>query len=141
MTANEKNNEKSQLDRIEDAISGNGREGLLDRTARIEERIVSIACLAEDAKNSSIEAAVKSEAAVTKVAETVQTLAISATKLSEALATHLGTDHLSTLIRKKSFWMLIVVGYIALHLVSTEVPSLWDALMVFLNLPKLAIPL
>ena len=141
MPAKKPKEESTQLDRIEDAILGNGREGLLDRTARIEEKVITIDESATEAKTLATEYAKKSGEAVEKVANSVGELSTTVSRLTDTMVQHIGTDHSSVLIRKKAFWMLIVVGFISLHLVSTYVPNVWDALMVFLGLPKLVIPL
>jgi hypothetical protein len=132
---------KTQLDRIESAIIGNGHEGLLARTARIEEQQKVSAIAIEQAKIAADKAAEKAEETAIKALDSANTLSINVTRMNEALITHMGTDHLSVLIKKKSFWTLIIVGYIALHIVSTYVPSLWDWWMLFLGIPKLVIPL
>jgi len=130
-----------QLDRIEAAIIGNGQEGLLARTARIEEKLKTAADLAEGAKVAAEEAAEKADTAVTRAANAVNLLTQTVTKLEGMLSSHIGTDHLSVLMRKKSFWTLIIIGYVSLHLIATYVPNLWDTIVIFLGIPKLVLPI
>src|SRR4030042_4582364 len=139
---------KDQVDRIEKALIGNGREGLIAQTARIEECQKATAELAKEARNAAgiaavkaSEAAEKADDAVTKAANTVNTLALTVNTISNALTAHTGTDHISVLMRKKGFWTLIVLGFITLHLLATYVPNLWDGLMVLLGIPKLILPI
>jgi len=129
-----------QLDRIEAAL-GNGDDSLIIRTARIEEKIIMAAAIAEDAKVAAIKAAEKADQASTRAADAVYQLAITVKGLEGMLGTHLGTDHLSVLMKKKSFWMLIILGFISLHLIATYVPNMWDGLMLLVGLPKLQLPI
>jgi len=134
-----KSTTNQQLERIENAIIGNGREGLLDRTARIEENLKTTQEQVEDAKLAAIRAEEKTDTAIAKVLENVSTLAVNMVTMTNTLTTHLGTDHLSVLMKKKHFWVLLVSGFILLHIISEYVPGLWDAGMMFLGLPKLII--
>ncbi|OGO12747.1 MAG: hypothetical protein A2Y53_04950 [Chloroflexi bacterium RBG_16_47_49] len=130
---------KEQLNRIEAAL-GFGDDSLAIRTARIEENLKTAAGLASDAKNAADRAAEKADLAVTRAADTVHLLALTVTRLEGTLGSHIGTDHLSVLMKKKSFWMLIVLGFISLHLISTYVPSIWDGIVLMLGIPKLLLP-
>lgn len=123
-----------QLDRIENAIIGNGREGLLGRTARIEERLNTVDDLVEEAKKTA-------ETEISELKKLMHQLEINVIELGGALKTHIGTDHLSVLMRKKQFWAVIVVLFITLHIIATYIPNLWDAIMMLVGLPKLVIPL
>lgn len=137
-----------QLDRIESAILGNGHEGLIARTARIEEQTKSIdekvdaaAQAAKEAKLAASDAAVAANEAVTKAAESITDLASVVKQLDFSVQAHHNTDHLSTLIRKKEFWAALVVIYIILHVVATYVPNVWDGIMTLVGLPKLILPI
>jgi hypothetical protein len=130
-----------KLERIEAAILGNGHEGLMVRTARIEEKVTSIADKADEASKNAILAADKAQVAGDKAEELVSRLAIEVTEIGDALKSHLGTDHLSSLMRQKGFWVLIVLGFISLHLIATYVPNMWDFAMGLLGIPKLIIPI
>lgn len=137
-----------QLDRIESAILGNGHEGLLARTARIEEQTKAIdekvdlaADAAREAKIAANDAAVSANEAVIKAAKSISDLAVVVGKLDVSVQAHHNTDHLSTLIRKKEFWAALVVIYIILHVVATYVPNVWDGIMTLVGLPKLILPI
>lgn len=130
-----------QLDRIEAAVLGNGHEGLLARTARIEEKLITSAQLAADAKEAAEIAAREARETVVRALDSSNALSLNVVSMNELLKAHLGTDHLSQLMKKKSFWVLIVIIFITLHLVSTYVPNLWDALMLYMGIPKLVIPI
>ena len=139
---------KDQLDRIEKALIGNGREGLIAQTARIEESQKATTELAREARNAASIAAVKASDAAEKADDAVEKAANVVTQLSYIVTTvnadlmrHVGTDHISVLIKKKGFWTLIVLGFITLHLLATYVPNLWDGLMILLGIPKLVLPL
>jgi Cu/Ag efflux pump CusA len=130
-----------QLDRIEAAIIGNGHEGLLARTARIEEALKAVNSSAVEANEAAEKAAEKAENAATRAADAVNKLALSVTELQSVTKTHLGTDHLSVMMKKKEFWAVIVIGYIALHVIATYVPNVWDWIAVLLGIPKLVLPI
>ena len=130
-----------QLDRIENAIIGNGHEGLLARTARIEEKLIAAAIAAEEAKKAALETSEKSEKEIGKMASATRDLAESVIKLETAVEAHVKMDHLTEMIRKKEFWAVIVVGFIFLHIVSTYVPSVWDWIMTMVGLPSLSLPI
>lgn len=131
----------TQLDRIENAIVGNGQEGLLARTARIEERLNTVDELAEETKKANEDAVEKVEDDIKNAMHLINQLTINVTKLEGALATHVGTDHLSVLMKKKQFWALIIIGFISLHLIATYVPNVWDWIMILIGVPKLIVPL
>ena len=74
---------KTQLDRIEGAIFGNGREGLIAVTARIEENIAEAKSLAEVATETNRLTA----AALAETTEkTAQALSVTAKETADALA-------------------------------------------------------
>lgn len=126
--------EKSkQLDRIENAILGNGKEGLLARTARIEENLDATTCLAKEVKESAEKSAEKTD-------EAIGELKMSILKLENTIRTHIGTDHLSELMKKKEFWSIIILGFITLHIIATYLPNLWNLIVMIVGLPKLVIP-
>jgi hypothetical protein len=137
-----------QLDRIESAIIGNGHEGLLARTARIEERTTSIdekvdsvELLAKEAKIAAETTAKEANEAVSKAAKSVSDLATVVAQLDNAVVQHHNTEHLSKLVKKKEFWAILFVAYIGLHVLATYVPNIWDWLAVLLGVPKLVLPL
>lgn len=111
-----------KLKHIEDAIYGNGHEGINVRLARIEENVEASTVLVRD--NAS---------QVTKLIE-------AAAKLDASVEAHHAKDHLSDLSRKKSFWALIIMGFIALHFVSTYIPDMLNFLLTLVGLPHLPAP-
>ncbi len=123
---------QEQLDRIENAILGNGREGLLARTARIEEKLEATIKLAEETKDESGATIIRIEESIEKVTGLVN-------ELTSSVKSHHETIHLSNLLKKKEFWVIVFVGYIALHMISTYVPSLWNLIAASLGLTKLTI--
>ena len=132
---------KKQLDRIENAIIGNDHEGLLARTARIETRLDRLSQDTCEAKDAAKSASNKSDELCSKAIDAVHELTVNLTKLKDQLETHVGTDHLSVLMKKKEFWTLIILGFISLHLLVTYLPNVWDWVMVVVGLPRLIIPL
>jgi hypothetical protein len=129
-----------QLDRIEKALIGNGQRGLLDRVARNEENISEIKQDVGGVKTDALQEKLRSDSAIAKLADSVNLLTINIDRLGTTVTSHLGTDHLSVLMKKKSFWVLIAVGMIALHMIATYVPNVWDGAMLLLGLPKLQLP-
>ena len=121
---------KTQLDRIENAILGNGREGLLAQAARMEEAIKTTAERQEEAAASFLIAC----EGINKLTRTVDSLA-------DTVKSHHASMHFSDLLKKKAFWMILVGGYIGLHLIATYVPSLWDGIVLGVGLPALRIPI
>ncbi len=132
---------KSQLDRIEGALIGNGREGLLARTARIEERLEATAESTNAAKDAADLAARKADEASMRALNSANALAVNVEKMNDLLVKHVEMAHLASMMKKKSFWVSIFMGFVILHLVSTYMPNLWDAVMIFLGIPKLIIPI
>jgi seryl-tRNA synthetase len=152
-----------QLDRIEDAIIGNGHEGLLARTARIEEKLTSIVKAQDDAAEEreeiKITALATASAVAVKAEETAEALSkkveeeiknssnlindltMSLMKLGNLLEAHLKTDHLSEMIKKKSFWIVVIVILMAMNVIALYVPNIWDFIVKMLGIPKLTIPL
>ena len=130
-----------QLDRIENAIIGNGHEGLLARTARIEEKLVAAAEDRQEIKEKTNEALDRTSETLSETTKTLNEITNNFVKLEAIVKTHIGTDHLSVLMRKKQFWALIIFGFVVLHLLSTYVPNIWDWLVVIVGLPHLVIPL
>jgi len=139
---------KEQLDRIEDtvdkagkAIFGNGSEGLIARTARIEERLISAAENSVEAKEISKDLSEKTDKNLSKLTDNLTSLTQNVIRLTDSVNIHHGTEHLSELMKKKSFWLLIFIGLIAMHMIATYVPNVWDGAMMLLGLPKLVLPL
>ena len=130
-----------QLDRIEAAILGNGHEGLIARTARIEENLETVAAAANGAKDAAERANEKAEISAEDSKVVLHKVELSVARLEATVVNHISTDHLSTLMKKKEFWAAIIIGFIALHIISTYIPNLWDWIAVLLGLPKLIVPL
>ena len=130
-----------QLDRIEAAILGNGHEGLIARTARIEEKLETTAEDVIEAKDAAANAANKAKEAFEKTTEITTKLMTSIIQLEESVKTHHASEHLSTLVKKKQFWTVIIVGYIVLHILATYVPNVWDWLVVLVGVPRLSLPI
>ena len=132
---------QKQLDRIENAIIGNGHEGLLARTARIEENIESISKDVGEAKEIARNSSKKSEEMCAKTMDAVDSLALNLTELKKDVGYHHATEHLATLVKKKEFWMIVIATFVTLHLISTYVPNAWDWVVRLVGLPSLLIPL
>ena len=135
------NAEKTQLGRIEDALYGNGKEGLLVRVARIE-------TAQTDAKDAAMKAQISAERSVdsvellsSKALQAVNNLVVKQTEMNALVKMHIETEHLSGLIKKKEFWVLIVIGFVVLHTIVTYLPGGWDWLIALLGLPQLHIPI
>jgi hypothetical protein len=143
---------KTQLSRIEDGLFGNGHEGLLSRTARMEENIKHIgddvivnSALADAANKKAIATA---EAALQKFDEHAILLSKMdghITNLTTSVDTHHKSLHLLDVLKKPKFYWSVVtiylVSFIILHLIATYVPDVWDWLMKLFGLPGLIIPL
>lgn len=142
----------NQLDRIEAAIIGDGKEGLLGRTARIEEKLIAVAKSADIAQSKAdevarITAAVaeavteKTDRTISKTEDLLNALTISVVKLTASVEEHHKTEHFSDLLKKRSFYLTIFFGFIIMHFIATYVPNLWDGAMYLIGVPKLVIPL
>ena len=131
----------AQLDRIESAILGNGHEGLIARTARIEENLETVGEAAKGAKEAAERANEKAEISAEDSKAVMHKLELGMTKLESTVINHIGTDHLSVLMKKKQFWAIVIFGFISLHLIATYVPNVWDWIVVLLGIPKLVIPI
>lgn len=147
MTAN-----KTQLDRIESALIGNGREGLIARTARMEEQLKVAVSAASDAKSEAEKARATAEVLSDLLAEKHNELSsdissihndvkLSLVQLTASVTAHHNSTHLAEVMKKKSFWVTIIGAYVFLHLIATYVQNAWDWLMLMLGIPKLIIPL
>jgi hypothetical protein len=108
---------KTQLERIEGAIFGNGREGLIAVNARIEENIKAVKEEAENAKNEAVNAAqAAARAAEASKTETekvrkeqtegfmhtdqkITILTEKVEKLADSVDAHHKTEHLSDIIK------------------------------------------
>jgi hypothetical protein len=134
MTAN------AQLDRIERAIIGDGREGLLAQTARIEERVKAVASTAENAKLEAEKATEAAQKGFLRTYEAINALTLNVNKLTTSVDTHHKSVHFYDLLKRPKFWTFLIVGFIILHFVSTYVPVVWDGVMIMVGLPHLAIP-
>lgn len=111
-----------KLRHIEDAIYGNGHEGINVRLARIEENVEASTVLVRD-----------NAAQVTRLIE-------AAAKLDASVETHHAKDHLSDLMKKKGFWAIVVIAFIVLHFVSTYFPDMLNFLLTLVGLPHLPAP-
>jgi Flp pilus assembly protein TadB len=131
---------KDQLDRIEKAIIGNGQEGLLRSSARMEEKIASTSILIEEAKKNSKEARDKAEEAVNTTSQLIGEIKIELVKINGSIEAHHKMLHLAEIVKKKQFWIYIFLGFVVLHLISTYVPNVWDWIMLLVGLPHLVIP-
>lgn len=131
----------TQLDRIEAAIIGNGREGLLGRTARIEEKLVVQTSIATEAKITAELACASADRAARDAEKNISVLAISINKLTEVVDAHHKKEHFSELIKKKSFLVSVALVVIVLQLITMYLPNLWDAIVITLGAPHLTIPL
>jgi hypothetical protein len=123
----------AQLDRIEGALIGNGREGLIARTARIEEKLITAANLAQDAKTAAISAAEKTEVAFDRAAQEIGSLAKVVDRLGLSVEAHHNTEHLAALLKKPKFYLALVVLFVIMHEVSTAlqfgIPALWQLIL------------
>jgi hypothetical protein len=149
--------QKTQLDKIESALFGNGREGLIAVTARIEEKLEDARGLADSANNAAERVGAEQAAGFYKTYQAISDLAKTVDTLALSVEAHHKTEHLSDITKAnpsvsvfiewvknpKFFRDLIIVGtlsFVVLHLISTYVPNLWDWVMILLGLPKLIIP-
>jgi len=132
-----KNVTHSQLDRIEGALIGNGREGLLARTARIEEQIKAARELAGDAKTAAVEAAEEARTTSKEAIDAIHKVAIDVTAIGVAVTAHHKQKHLADLLKEPKFYAILIVAYITLHSISTYAPSAWAWLMKLVGLPTL----
>ena len=132
---------KTQLDRIEGAILGNGREGLLTRTARIEEQLKTVVDVAKENNAAALEADTRAMEHIERISTEISSLVVTVATLSVSVTAHHKTEHLSDLMKKKSFWAGIIGAFVVLHLLSTYVPNAWDWAMIMLGIPKLVIPI
>jgi hypothetical protein len=130
-----------QLDRIEKAILGNGREGLIARTARIEEKLEVAREAREEIIKTTETTTSANRKAIKDVSDKVTEVSINVIKLEEAVKAHINTDHLSVMMKKKSFWMALFLMLIAVNLMALYVPNLWDFIMRILGIPKLIVPM
>ncbi len=148
----------TQLDRIENAILGNGHEGLLTRTARIEENLETASKTALEAQESAKLMAQASEQGFSRVYETIDRLTTNVDSLSKSVEAHHKSEHLTDIIKAnptltviteamkkpnfiRNVLIVIFISFITLHLIATYVPNVWDWIMAWLGLPKLVIPL
>ena len=113
----------SQLDRIERAIYGNGREGLQGRAARIEEHIEFIT---ENSKRNS---------------EGISQLLQATAALKFSVDTHHAAFHLNAMLPKPKFWMAICGAFVVMHLISTYVPNVFNFVMALRGAPTIKLPL
>jgi hypothetical protein len=54
---------------------------------------------------------------------------------------HHAEPHLWGWMRSGKFWATIVGGYVALHLLATYVPNIWNGIVIALGWPQLVVPL
>jgi NAD/NADP transhydrogenase alpha subunit len=149
---------KTQLDRIEGAIFGNGREGLIAVTARIEENIEEARGMAEASKTEAQGVRAEQAAGFQNVYLSIGALTRTVETLGLSVDAHHKTEHLSDVMKSTPAlvvildWMknpkfirdLIIGGvtsFIVLHVVSTYLPNVWDWAMLLLGLPKFVIPI
>jgi hypothetical protein len=99
---------EKQLERIEKAIIGNGHEGLIARTARIEENVDSV-------MESNDEAIKKLNIAASALSSLTTDLRL----LTQSVFEHHKAEHFSDLIKKKSFWFIVASAFIVMHSIST----------------------
>jgi hypothetical protein len=133
--------QKTQLDRLESAIIGNGREGLIAQVARIDERSENIEKMSNRAIGAAEDVAKASEEGFIKTYQVINELTINVNKIASSVEAHHKTEHFSELLKKRSFYIIVVVGFVVLHLVATYTPNVWDFLMALLGLPHLIIPI
>jgi len=142
----------SQLDRIELAVIGKNGEGLLVRTARIEEKLNAVSTNAEVARMKAEEAVKvstttsevvidRTDRTIAKTGEMLQRLTISVVELTASVNTHHKTEHFSDLLKKKTFYITIFLGFIIMYTIATYVPNIWDGTMILLGIPKFILPI
>lgn len=142
---------KSQLSRIEDGLFGNGHEGLLARTARMEENLKHIgddvidnAKISKENSNNAIQVAQKALEKLDEHAVLLSSLDRHITAVKTSVDIHHKTMHLADILKKPKFYITVVsvyfVSFIILHLIATYVPNVWDWLMKLIGLPNLLIP-
>jgi hypothetical protein len=113
----------SQLDRIEHAINGNGREGLLDRAMRLE------TLMAESTANSL------------RNSSSIDKLMTATHELKDSVDAHHRSVHLNSLITKARFWVVMFATLVGFNLISRYIPGAVTLLFAWLGLPNVHIPL
>lgn len=124
---------REKLTKIEATINGNGHDGLKSRMARIEENLdVSAEVTKENAINFNN--------FTIKISEDIQNLLIAVTKMEESITSHKNSLHFKDLMKKKSFYAIIVLGVFILIIVAMYAPGIFNGALVALGLPKLTLP-
>jgi hypothetical protein len=118
-----------QLEHVIKVVDGNG-EGLRSRTARIEENIKATTDLTRQTAEN-----------VEKISTQITAFALDMQALGISVKEHHATDHFAGLIKKPKFWAVVVGGFIALHLISTYLPNVWNLVATLLGYPYLNLPL
>lgn len=149
---------KSQLTRIEDGLFGNGHEGLLSRTARIEENLEAVSEAIAETEKSAQETSQVSEASFKNLYDLMTGISAIVDRLATSVEEHHKTEHLSDIVKANPVLKVItesmkdphfarnvvifgVVSFVVLHLVSTYIPNVWDWIMTILGLPHFIVPL
>jgi hypothetical protein len=114
---------ETQLDRIEPAINGNGREGLLSRAARLETLMLS-----------STENSLRNSTAIAALGDKMH-------ETNDSLGAHCKTTHLDGLIRKTKFWVAIFAALVGFNLISRYIPGAITLLFQLLGVPGVHVPL
>jgi hypothetical protein len=149
---------RTQLDKIEGALYGNGREGIIAVVARIEEKLEDTRGLAESAIQAAEKVGTEQADGFLKTYKAINELTKTVEHLAVSVEAHHKTEHLSDIVKAnptvsvfvdwlkspKFFRNFIIAGtlsFIALHIIATYFPIIWDWVFIFIGLPKLAIPL
>ena len=113
----------AQMTHVENALYGNGREGLISRTARIETSLEAAA--ANTARNS----------------EGITKLLTATEELKASIEVHHKSPHLSILMTKAKFWVAVFGSLLGFNLLSRYIPGAITLLFAWLGLPGVHIPL
>ena len=112
------------ISRIEKGLFGNGREGLLDRTTRLEEATKNIS---ENVSTLSL--------SVQKTSESILLLSKGIEDLKDILDKHCQTPHLYVLMQKKVFWGGMLLAIILINTLTSYAPMAINALLTGLGIP------
>jgi restriction endonuclease Mrr len=111
--------QQSQIDRIEKHLVGNGREGLLAQTARIEQKVISVEASALDAKIVALETKEMAEARLDELLTKLTILVNDTVVLTKSVDEHHKSEHFADMIKKPKF----LLGFLAFFIVAHEVAT------------------
>jgi hypothetical protein len=107
-----------KIDRIENAVIGNG-QGLISRTARIEENLKSVAANAEEAKSVAEEAKDAAEERFDIMLEKLGKLVNDTVVLTESVDKHHKSEHFADMVKKPKFLLTVLAFFVVAHEIAT----------------------